>query len=214
MIIQSDCLSILRLFTRRNYRLYERPYELNLLGVRNMDKKLNLFNEQVGCMYKDEAGNWRLELFPGTTKPGLYYLRNLLNPKGTAILVPDQYADSYAIGRHQNKYEAFVQVKPVSVYRDKNRNDVIDLHTLETGLFGINIHRANALSVATAVNSHSAGCQVINHPKDFARLMELAKIHLRRYGNRFTYTLICEKDVFKESFWVVVPKPLSRISNN
>jgi len=213
MIMQSDCLNMLQLFTRRGFRLFERPYELNLIGIRNMDKKLNLFNEQVGCMYKDEAGNWRIELFNGTTKPGLYYLRNLLNPKGTAILVPGQYVDSYAVGLHKNKYEALVQVKPVSVYRDVNRNDFLDTDTIETGLFGINIHRANAFSVATAVNSHSAGCQVINNPKDFERLMELAKIHLRRYGNRFTYTLIKEKEVYKESFRNLAHRAMDRIFN-
>jgi hypothetical protein len=91
---------------------------------------------------------------------------------------------------HQGKYEAFCQVKPVTVYRDKNLNDKAEENqTLDTGLFGINIHRANEKSISTIIDKWSAGCQVLNNPADFKKILNLAK-ESKKFN--FTYTLLKE----------------------
>ena len=66
--------------------------------------------------------------------------------KGTAVLKPGQYRGSHKIRLHGGKYTALGQKKNVTVYRDRNKDDKYDLNesTCDTGLFGINIHRATA----------------------------------------------------------------------
>lgn len=67
-----------------------------------------------------------------------------MNPKGTAILAPGQYQSSHKIGLHRGKYKALVQHRPVTVYRDNNKDSKYDLEPTkkDTGIFGINIHKA------------------------------------------------------------------------
>ena len=67
--------------------------------------------------------------------------------------------------------------------------------TIEEGMFGINIHRAATARDTKYVNSWSAGCQVINNTKNFYEFMDLCKVSANKFGNSFTYTLICEDDL-------------------
>jgi len=183
---------------KSRYVIYEQPFELNIYGIRSINKTVNVFNDRIGVFYKDLHGDWKHEYWSATTKPGLYWLRNILNPKGTAILKPGQYIDTYAIDKHNGKYLALCQRhKEVEVYRDKNRNEIYDYDplTIEKGFFGINLHRASLWRVLTNIDKNSAGCQVIPGISNFERLMNLAEMHQKLYKNVFTYTLIKESDL-------------------
>jgi hypothetical protein len=81
----------------------------------------------------------------------------------------------------------------LTVIRDYDRNAVLDFNNgrEETGLFGINIHKAGKDS--KDVNTWSAGCQVFQKSDDFETFMNLARKHRELYGNKFTYTLIDER---------------------
>jgi hypothetical protein len=115
---------------------------------------------------------------------------NLLNPKGAALLKPDQYIDTWKIGLHQGKYKAFCQAKPVTVFRDGNKNGISEeTNNLDTGLFGINIHRANEKAISKIIDKWSAGCQVLNNPADFNNLLQVAESKKLPF---FTYTLLKE----------------------
>lgn len=111
---------------------------------------------------------------------------------GTAILAQGQYADSYALGMNKGKYEALVQVKPITVIRDYDRNSVLDFNNgrKQTGIFGVNIHRAESKGTTKFIGKYSASCQVFQNAEDFAEFMRLAHQHDKLYGNRFTYTLV------------------------
>jgi hypothetical protein len=89
-----------------------------------------------------------------------------------------------------------LQVKEMKVYRDNNKNQILDYSqaSIEEGLFGINIHRTNPLAFAKNVYKWSAGCQVFQRTSDFNYFMELCKKHKKFYGNSFTYTLLLEED--------------------
>ena len=125
--------------------------------------------------------------------------KNPINPTGTAILVPGQYRSTWKLGRHQRKYEALVQRKPVKVWRDNNQDEIIDYNNIELlseeGYFGINIHRSNPYDQSYVVNRWSAGCQVFKKVEDYNNFMELCKESAKIYGNSFTYTLITEKEL-------------------
>tara|TARA_Y100001973_G_C5177810_1_gene323099 strand:+ start:536 stop:1003 length:468 start_codon:yes stop_codon:yes gene_type:complete len=139
--------------------------------------------------------------YPVTTDPGKYWLKNPLNPKGTAILCPGQYRSTWQLGKHQGKYKSLVQRKPVKVYRDNNKNEIIDYNNISTsideGYFGINIHRSNPYDQSYIINKWSAGCQVFKKIEDYNKFIKLCEDSAEIYGNSFTYTLIDEKDLRK-----------------
>jgi hypothetical protein len=187
--------AILSLLKSKNYKIFDKPYELNLVGVRHDSNVPNKFDDLLYVFWKNEKGNWEGKFYTITTDPGTYWLNNPMSPQGTAILKEGQYINSHKIGLHQGKYKALTQQKPVTVIRDYDRNAVLDFANgkEETGIFGINIHRANATGKTKSIDKYSAGCQVFEDASDFANFLELADKHEKLYGNNFTYTLVDER---------------------
>lgn len=186
-------LQIKKAFFERGYRLGSRPFELNIVGIRINSRVPNTFDDLICVCYTDNSGKWHLQSWPATTDPGTYWLRNPMNPQGTAILKPGQYTGSHAIGLHRGKYKALVQVAPVTVYRGVDRTGStpdFSKAKQDTGLFGINIHRAMSTGTTKTVDAYSAGCQVFSNADDFAGFLQLCDAHRSRYGNSFTYTLL------------------------
>jgi len=192
-------------FESKEYVFFDapgKPLNLNLIGVRRDNEGTNTFDDFLLVMYREED----LDLiifyrYPITTDPGQYWLEHPINPKGTAILAPGQYRSTWQLGKHQGKYEALVQRKPVKVYRDNNKDEIIDYNnialTLDEGYFGINIHRSNPYDQSYVINKWSAGCQVFKKVEDYNKFIELCQDSAKIYGNSFTYTLIQEKDLRK-----------------
>jgi hypothetical protein len=174
----------------QGYRVFTRPFELNIVGIRN-----HVFNDTINAVYKDDKGEWQLRSYPATTDPGTYWLDNPSNPLGTAILKAGQYIGSHIMGLHRGKYMALVQRNPVTVIRDSKRDGTLDFSGKEdTGLFGINIHRAMEAGVTKSIDRYSAGCQVFANAADFAAFMGLCERHKLLYGNSYTYTLLQETE--------------------
>lgn len=170
-------------------------YNLNLIGIRSKDLDANTFNDLI-CVAFHQAGNEILFQFPGTTDPGVYYRESPINVDGTAILKPGHWQGMWQVGMHQGKYRALVQRRPVTVYRDNDGNRQLNPGGNEqTGLFGINLHRASESVTSTQVDRWSAGCQVLSMPQDFALVMALVDRALVRWGNSFSYTLLEEADL-------------------
>lgn len=185
--------ALISVLKSKGYVLNEKPYQLNIVGVRSATTEPNKFDDLIYAFWKTDKGDWDGKYFTATTDPGTYYLKNPLSKLGTAILKEGQYVDTYGIGLHKGQYEALVQIKPVNVIRDYDRNAILDFNNgrEERGLFGINLHKAGKES--KDVNTWSAGCQVFQKSDDFNTFMELARKHRQLYGNKFTYTLIDER---------------------
>lgn len=163
----------------------EGDYNLNIVGIRNSltgNKVTNAFDDYIVVAYKLN-GVWGVKMWPCTVDNG----------GGSARVVPGQYTGSHAIGLHQGKYEALRQVGPLTVERDYTKDGIYNPLKKETGVFGINIHKAGVDSVQ--VNNWSEGCQVFKRSADFAAFMIIAKKAAALHGNRFTYTLIESKDL-------------------
>lgn len=188
--------SIIRVLNKKKYVLFKNPkgHDLNIVGIRSNDMTSNQFNDWITVLYIFNRV-WNYFAFPATTDPGTFYRLNPVNVKGTAVLKPSQYRGVYKIGRHKN-YKALQQQKPVTVYRDANRDKVLDTSGMEedTGMFKINIHHANAYKASTEVDKWSAGCQVLQDVDHFAFLMMLCEKAREKFGNSFTYTLLREND--------------------
>ena len=193
---QSQIRTLLGVLKSKGYRIYSKPYQLNIVGRRTDTTKANSFDDWIYIFYTNSDDDWEGYKAPATTDAGTYWLEKPMQSKGTALLKAGQYVDTYQIDKHRDKYYAVTQrLKPVVVIRDYDRNNVLDFNNgrEETGMFGINIHKANASGTTKTIDKYSAGCQVFANADDFNEFMEMAYKQKELYGNKFTYTLIDER---------------------
>lgn len=174
-------------------------YDVNIVGIRNNspevgDRVTNVFDDWMTVSYKVD-GVWKFNIWPITTDPGTKAVKEYHNPNGVARVVPGQYKGMWAVGLHQGKYEAMRQVKPVKVYRDKNRDMTFNETVIEEGIFGINGHRSNPTTESAYVENWSEGCQVFKRVKDFNNWMVIMNKAKGIHGNSFTYTLLESTDI-------------------
>ena len=186
-----------KILENKGYKFFdnELPYNVNIIGVRNMDGRVNKFDDMILVIYRDSYKRWIVDSYQATTDPGLYWLKKPMKVAGTAILVPNQYRGAYKIDKHQGKYEALCQRgAEVTIWRDNDRDSQHDMKgELHSGWYGINIHKAGKDS--SLVNKWSAGCQVFKNASDFSQFMVTVKESAKRLGNSFTYTLIESTDL-------------------
>jgi hypothetical protein len=181
-------LEKLRALLRHNgYKVFTRPYELNIVGLRADSTIPNRFDDEIHVFYMVSPTKWNYHVFTATTDPGTYWLRNPMQPQGTGILEKGQYIDTYQLGLHKGQYEALVQKKPVTVIRDYDRDAQLDFNngTRYTGFFGINIHRANSRGTTKTIDKYSAGCQVF-----YLRTLKLSPHSLTYVNVTELYTAI------------------------
>ena len=175
------------------YKTFEdKDFDLNIVGIRSRNRRADAFDDHL-CVYYKEGGLWVEERYNCTVDAGAYWMQNPYKEEGCAILKAGQYRGVWSIDLHRGKYEALCQKDnaPVTVWRDANKDLIQDKRTSETGYFGINCHRALEYKIARQVGRFSAGCTVIQHPADFARLLVLCRMQIAAgLGDKFTYTLI------------------------
>jgi hypothetical protein len=173
-----------------------KDYDVNIVGIRNSStnkKVTNVFDDFLTISFRI-GGVWQYFIWNATTEPGKKGMLEGKAKGGVARLVPGQYRGVWQIDKHQGKYDALCQRKgDVTVYRDANRDMIFDETKTETGMFGINIHKAGRDS--TWVENWSEGCQVFKRVKDFDQFMQICKMAAQIHGNHFSYTLIESKDI-------------------
>jgi hypothetical protein len=201
---------IKRAMDSKGYKYFENgDYNLNIIGIRNSataNMVTNKFDDTITVSYKID-GEWQYHEFDCTTDPGTHYMDSpILKNTGCAILKPGQYPKSHKIRKHQGRYEALGQQNDVTVYRDNNRDDIYNLNqeNTDTGLFGINIHRATkyAGKKSSQVDKWSAGCQVIAANDDWTKFMKICRKARDKWSNNFTYTLLESNDTDRTKTWI------------
>jgi len=199
---------LIRILRSKNYQLFTRPYELNIIGLRSEETIANQFDDEFHVFFKNDKGKWEYHVFKGTTDPGTYWLKNPMYSQGTAILKEGQYLNAYQLGMHRGQYKALVQRGDLTIIRDYDRDAVLDFangNEITGSGFGINIHRATKNGTSKTIDKYSAGCQVFSNSEDFDLFIEeLCEKHRSLYGNKFTYTLIDFRAVerMKRRIWV------------
>lgn len=173
------------------FRDDSKDYNLNIVGLRSDTSEANHFDDELRVFWRFN-NRWQQRKYKITTDPGLSWLQSPENKHGTAILKEGQYRGSHRLGKHRGKYDALVQKEPVTVIRDFNRDKKLDFSSgrEQTGIFGINVHRANEHHESLFVDKWSAGCQVFARPDEYAEFMRLCKLAVAEWGNSFTYTLM------------------------
>jgi len=189
--------------TSKGYKWFSddsnKSYDVNIVGVRNNDpsvakKVTNVFDDTLTVSFKDESGNWQFYSWNATCDPGKKGVMEFHNKKGVARLVPGQYRGVWSIDKHQGKYDALCQRNGnVTVWRDANRDLLFEEKVTDTGMFGINIHKAGTDS--TWVENWSEGCQVFKRVKDFDAFLAICKKAAKIHGNKFSYTLLESTDI-------------------
>lgn len=193
--------ALCKVLKAKGYKIF--PF--NIVGVRTSKDVTNRFDDRLIVWTVDDMDASAITPERSVPTPSAGYCFDVTTDpgSGTAVLAPGQYVDAYALGLHKGKYTALVQVRPVTVYRQASpiRTDSTPngykyaYSNPDTGLFGINIHRANAVIRSVLVSTWSAGCTVFADPHDFDEFIGMCRRHKAEYGNSFTYTLIEETDL-------------------
>ena len=163
-------------------------------GVRN-DNKPNHFNDSRFLVEVNPTprlvGAWEASI-----EPGNHYTDQPMNAKGAAqIEVPGQYK-AWRIGKHKGREIALVQVAPVHIIRDFNRNSKIDKgDKKEYSIIGANQHSG---SDKKFVDNASAGCPVGRTSKGHQEFMSYLHKDLDYQANNnfiFSTTFIPAKEL-------------------
>ncbi len=162
--------------------------KINIIGIRTNDQTPDKFNDYMAVAYKGE-----FHLFPCTTEPGVYWLKNPMRVTGTFVMIPDQYIDCWKIGFHHD-YEALVLCGIIQGWRDSNKDSLInpDKSKVYSDGQAVDIHHAHNTVVQTVIDKYSAGCQVIQKFSDWLILFGLVKAAKQ---DKYSYTLITENDL-------------------
>lgn len=149
--------------TKAEIKKYIFNQNKGITWVRCDDKLTNTFDD-FGVLWM--AGE-PVEVFPCSTTAGKHYIQNPITYggiTGTAIACRQVVKYSHVFKTSANWKSLwlgapyFQQIKPIQIYRDGNKDGVIDKQTIQTGLFGINFHRAG---LGSFIDNWSAGCQVV-----------------------------------------------------
>lgn len=157
----------------KKYTIEELKSEFNRLGykwfdfmgiaIRSKENIPNKFDDLIGFVDKDTI-TWST----GTTNPGTKPLLAPSNPLGVALVVPGQYIDTWELGKHKGKYDAWKQIKPVKFWRDNDKDKIAESQgKIYEGIIGINWHRANENAQSENVENWSEGCFVQNNPDQY-----------------------------------------------
>ncbi len=192
---------IIEVMKGKGYRVYNTPevdWNLNIVGIRSLDPEPGTFNDTL-TVFHQFHGIWEIYYYHTTTDPSIRYLQRPVNRHGTAILKEGQYRGAYKLDIHnrgvRGGHLALCQrLGHVTVYRDNNRDEKLNVTSVrtQTGKFGINIHRTTDEYVEK--QKFSAGCQVFEDPRQFDDFLLKCKAGRAAFGNKFTYTLLHQKD--------------------
>ena len=217
-----DVSKIISAMQKKKYVIVTRPYEVNIVGIRRQYEGMkysNSFKDDLYAIYRtDNSSNWTVYKFKITTMPGFYSAKvnggklsvdktsqspnvkqsSVMLGRGTSpnnglgILMPSQYLNIYTIGEHCGA-PAMKTLGEQLFYRDNSPGDTIKYTGQGKGMAGMLIHRG--YPGGSAVNNWSEGCTVFSNERDLLKFFSICEEHKKRYGNKFHYTLMLERDL-------------------
>ena len=196
----------------KNYKFFEKgDFNLNLIAVREDDIFDNKFSDTLYAICKVNGVFQKLEL-SWTTKAGVYGHGGEQDPlqawetgtadNGVAVVVEGQYLGAFELVLNGGGYpfdEYFKQIKPLAYYRDNDKNGVITRGKVVWGEYSTHLHAmsvkkyAGTYLSAIGYKPWSMGCMGADY-LNFQRLKNLALKAASLYSNKFSYTLLHEKD--------------------
>lgn len=155
----------------RGYTVATRPGELNIVyiegadanGKPNADKPDGWNDRRLLIGHGDDGRPEVLLNVAATTEPGLSATRSSgARARGGVARIAMGQFKAWRMGYHKGylSHPALVQVMPIPVHRDYNRDSKRTGDRVHTGYFGINQHGTRANYRPNAVGMWSEGCLV------------------------------------------------------
>jgi len=193
-MIDVNINSLMEYVKKNGGMVFDTPYFLNLFGIRDV-ANVDTFNDYLVAYWFDSNKAVHYKVYDKfTTDPGLYKaLLDPINSKGCAILVEGWYRKLWKVGYHKSdmSHKALVQYSPCKVYRDGNKNKVLDRDpkSIQSGMFGINMHRCRTDRDVSSVQNFSQGCQVHQNYHMFQSFMSYVDVATKHGQVYFSYFL-------------------------
>lgn len=206
---------VLAVIKSKGYSLRDKQYQINLIGLRMDDVFDNRFSDKLFVVWKNEKNEWEMSTFKWTTMPGTLGQGGVYNPvtvrgkTAVGVVKEGQYQNVWAFVDTYNgwlAYPYFYQVGRFDIFRDGNRNDVLERYMpIEPSEHdGFNCHRMSNNGVDSDIVNYnwaawSIGCQGAPEP-EFAKVVALARVSVKYHSsNLFDYTLLNVKDFEKKN---------------
>lgn len=185
---------------QNRYQIFRGEKLLNIVYIEGMnpdgslnDDAPNQFNDVRMVIGFESDEPIALGIWEGTTEPGRRYTVKPMNKAGAARIAFGQYR-AWQVGRHGNSepHEALIQVAPIKVHRDYNKDFIRTGDRIEEGLFGINQHYGYDLPKID-IGIASAGCLLGRTRAGHREFMRIVKSDRRYQKNKafiFTTTII------------------------
>lgn len=149
------------------------------------DNRPDHFNDVRMVIACDAEGVPVAEVWEGTSEPGERFTQQPQDSGGAARIAFDQFK-AWTVGVHPrqgaNQHEALVQVSPINVFRDLNKDFKRQGDVQHRGLFGINQHWGFDLPLDDIRNA-SAGCLVGRTRAGHRAFMKRVKTDARFLAN-------------------------------
>ncbi len=211
-----DVDAILDAMRSKKYIIGEEVGFVNIVAIRYQyegETYSNLFKDRMWVIWKNSSNKWESKSYPVSTIAGLFrgspknglkmkkYIQKK-STKGLGSIVPAQYINVYSLSEAGSStglksLPYLRQISPLKAFRDTHWDDdriyYDNKNSVDVGNFGMHIHRGFA--GGTLVNSWSEGCQVFSKSGDYSQFISLLRIHIKKYGNKFNYTLMTSLDI-------------------
>ncbi|MBH8556173.1 peptidoglycan-binding protein [Nostocaceae cyanobacterium CENA357] len=199
---------IVKYMLAQKYQVFTAPKEYNIVYIEGMNGDWSLnsdaaneFNDRRIVIEIVDGVPKIVDHWQATTEPGKYYTVNPMNPGGAARIKFGQYK-AWAVGTHGNaeRHEALVQVGPITVHRDSDKNFQRTGDKTDTGLFYVNQHWGYD-APSNDIKNASAGCLVGRMRQGHREFMAIIKQDRRYVANSsyvFYTTIIPGDDLVKK----------------
>jgi hypothetical protein len=208
----------------KGYPIFEGKLNTNIWGVRSNNQNAGKFDDLLFVFETWKGVITKSMQFQVTCDPSDLSLIASKNSLGCAITKPMFHKQVWQFGFHKQdiNHPALVQKNPITVIRDFNKNDILDdlsidynslkkitkpdgvveyinnngvlIRREQTGLFGIDCHRASSWRILESVGLYSEGCTVHYDPSRYMKEFIPYIKECANMSNTFSYTLITENE--------------------
>lgn len=190
---------IREVYEEKKHVFFEKPWDINIIGIRSNSMLVDEFNDAIGFIIKDDFGHISTMFFQASTKPGRYWLKEkMANLNGTFTLAEGQYRRCWQMGDHKGKYVALDQTPIASFkgWRDKDNDGQFDWSgELYRDVKGLELHTTSLINEVKKVGAYSAGCQITQNEAHHFIMMGYIEESMKRVGSKYvSYTLLNERD--------------------
>jgi hypothetical protein len=210
-----------KLVLSRGYKIFTRPLELNIVGIRHNANNPTRFNDELHVFFRsysleryahdDSEPHWKHYRFVICTDPSCYAYYQKENRLWDGLLEQGQYIDGFKRAHQVDGKQGDVLLQkprfPIRFFYEWKHRIINSMDMRNPAFFNpvpagrimncyynICFEPPIDCSGKIWINEFGAASQVFERREDFDTFMRLCHNHQYVYGNNFSYTLIDFKD--------------------